>query len=170
VKVYVDGELKLTENLSLGGHSLADSWISLGADENGGYIPGDISFADVKVYSGALSEEGIANLYDSEKDVYDNMAYNKTTVKSAGSSLNKLSDLNAGDKLTIDYNENAGESTRLFAACYDAEGAMLSANTVEADGEGSFELDIPEGFDHVKIYTWNGATLAPIQKATTLYK
>ncbi|MBO4897342.1 MAG: hypothetical protein J5590_03495 [Clostridia bacterium] len=171
VQVYVDGELKLTESLSLGGHGLAESWISLGADENGGYIPGDISFSDVKVYSGVLSEDGIANIYDNEKDAYDTMAYTKLTAKNAdGTAINKLSDLSAGDTLTIDYSENVGESTRIFAACYDADGELLSANTAEADGEGSFELQIPEDFEYVKIYTWNGLTLSAIQKATILTK
>ena len=170
VKVYVDGVEKLSESLSLGGKTLQDSWISLGCDENGNYIPGDMSLSDVKVYAGVMSADGISALYDSEKDFYDNMAYNKITVSKNGSAINKLSNLEAGDSVTISYNENMETGVTVFAACYDEDDNLISASLANADGTGEFTLSLPSGFNSVKIYTWNAQNLSPLQKVSTLYK
>ena len=170
VKVYVDGEEKLTETVNLGGKTLRDSWISFGSTETGAYIPGDISLSDVKVYAGAMSAEGVTNLYDSEKGFYDDMLYNRITVSKDGAVINKLTDLNDGDTITISCNENSKDGLRIFAACFNAEGTMLTAKTAVTNGEGELMLDIPAGFGNVKVYTWNTSKLSSLQKVFTLYK
>ena len=170
VKIYVDGTLGMTQTLSLGGHALDSSFISFGSDENKAYVSTDISFSDIKVYAGAMSGEGVENLYDSEKDFYCNTAYNKVTVSKDGSAINKLTDLSAGDTVTISCNENTEAGVRVFAACYDENGNLISANLANVKGESSFELDIPEGFDRVKIYTWNSQKPSAVQKVTLLVK
>ncbi|MBO4897454.1 MAG: hypothetical protein J5590_04065 [Clostridia bacterium] len=170
VDIYVDGVQKLTETVSLGGHALSESWIGLASSEVGRYIPGDISFGDVKVYAGAMSAEDIADLYDTEKTFYDNIAYNKLTVQSGGSDINKLTDLADNSTITINYEENATPGTRVFVASYDADGVLLSSNTAVAEGSGSISLTLPAGFNEVRIFTWNGESLMPIQKIKTLYK
>ena len=73
VDIYVDGELKLTETVSLGGHALAESWIGLGSSEAGRYISGDISFGDVKIFAGALSADDISELYGREGVFYESI-------------------------------------------------------------------------------------------------
>ncbi|MBO4898054.1 MAG: hypothetical protein J5590_07130 [Clostridia bacterium] len=171
VKVYIDGEEKLTENVNLGGHALAESWIGLGCSEAGRYIPGDISYADVKIFAGAMSPDGVSNLYDSEKDFYNNMALNSITVKNAsGAEINKLTDLSAGSMVTVSYSENIADSTLVFAVCRDESGKILSTSASLADGSGTLSLTVPEDGSSVNVYTWSLAGLSPLQKITTLYK
>ena len=171
VDVYIDGIHKLTETVSLGGHSLAESWIGLASSEAGRYIPGDISYADVKIFEGAKSADGVTALYDSEKGFYDNMALNSITVKNAsGAVINKLTDLSAGSTVTVSYNENILDGTLIFAVCNDENGNVLLTKAATADGSGELSLTIPADVSSVNIYTWSMSSLSPLQKLTTLYK
>ncbi|MBO4898313.1 MAG: hypothetical protein J5590_08465 [Clostridia bacterium] len=168
--VYVDGGLKATEDLSLGGHTISEAWIGLGCTEVGQYIAGDISFADVKVYSGALSSAGVTSIYERERSVYDNAVYNGITVKNAaGNVINSIENVNAGDTVTIDFDENTETGVTVFAAVYDANGKLLETGAAFANGEGSFNISVPAGAGKLIVYTWKGLGQS-VQKAKTLIK
>ena len=184
VKCYIDGiyrptldqEIDLagatatTAKIYLGSIDPADSAATYGDTLNGQYnLAGDISFGDIVVYSTALSEQDIEQLYESQRGTYYDSAFNRITFANGANSINALTDLADNTVITINYDENITPGTQLYVACYTADEELLASNVVVCNETGSTTLTIPADATRVRAFTLKDGYI-PIQKIAQILR